>query len=104
MFQLLIDFVFWLLTKIAEIIFTPITMFITGIFPSLGNIITGVQNFLNTYVFDILKWFKMFAINTLAFPNELLSFIVAVFEVLITIHLTMLVYKGIMTIYQKFKP
>lgn len=104
MFQMLIDFVFWLLSKIAEIIFTPITALLTGIFPDLTNIISGVQNFLNTYVFDTLKWFKMFAINTLAFPSELLTFLIAVFEVLITIHLSMLVYKGILTIYQKLKP
>lgn len=104
MFKILVKFIFFIVSKIAELIMTPIIAIVTAIFPDVGNIITNVQYFLGHYVFDTLKWFKMFAINTLAFPEELLAFLISVFSILITLYISMHLYKGIMTLYQKLKP
>lgn len=104
MFKLLVKFLFYIVAKIAELIMTPIVAFITTIFPSLGTIISNVEYFLSHYVFDTLKWFKMFCINCLAFPSELLAFLISVFSILISIYVSMRLYKGILTLYQKLKP
>lgn len=104
MFKILVDFIFYIVTKLAALIMTPIIAVLTGLFPDLGNIISGVKYFLSTYIFDTLKWTKMFLINTLAFPQELLSFLISVFSILMSIYIAMHLYKGVMTLYQKFKP
>lgn len=104
MFELLVKFVFYIISKIASLIFYPITLVLTSLFPDLGDLMDNVKYFLSEYVFDTLQWTKMFLINTLAFPSELLNFLVSVFTILITIHTSMLVYKGVLTIYQKLKP
>lgn len=104
MFKLLVDFVFWLITKIASLIFAPITMLLTRLIPDLGDLVENIQLFFTEHVFNTLQWTKMFLLNCLAFPTDLLYFLIAVFEILITIHVGMLMYKGVMTIYQKFKP
>lgn len=104
MFEILVKFIFYIIAKVAELILTPIVAIITGLFPNVGTLITNVKFFLTTYVFNTLKWMKMFCINTLAFPSELLAFLISVFSILITIYVSMHLYKGIMTIYQKLKP
>lgn len=104
MFNMLVNFIFYILTKISSLIFTPIQMALTGVFPSLDTLIDNVQYFLNTYIFNTLQWFKMFCINTLAFPTELFSFLVSCFTILISLHASMILYKGVLTIYQKLKP
>ena len=104
MFKLLIKFVFWIITNVANIILTPIFAIFEAFVPDLTDIIQNVQLFLTNYVFNTLQWFKMFAINTLAFPLALLEFISNVFSLIIVAYAGMLMYKGILTIYQRLKP
>ena len=104
MFKVLVNFIFWLITKLSSLIFTPIVAALTALFPDLGSIISGVKYFLSEYVFDTLKWFKMFCINTLAFPGTLLDFITSFFMIMISIYTAMLLYKGVITLYNKLKP
>ena len=104
MFKMLVDLIFWIITKIASIIFTPITLLLTNLFPDLGDLIDGVKFFCSEYIFNTLQWTKMFLINVLAFPQELLYFLITVFEILTSIYVSMLVYKGVLTVYNKLKP
>lgn len=104
MFQMLVDLIFWLITSLADLIFSPIIAFLENVFPDLTTLISNVEYFLSTWVFPTLQWVKMVLINTLAFPPQLLSFLIATFSVLVTIYLTMLTYKCIVTLYQKLKP
>lgn len=104
MFKVLVNFIFYIVSKLAEIILTPVVALLTSLFPDLGALITNVKYFLSNYVFDVLQWTKMFLINTLAFPQELLNFLISTFTILITIYISMHLYKGVMALYQKLKP
>lgn len=104
MFKMLVDFIFWIITSIAGLIFAPITALLTRLLPNLGDIIDNVQTFFVDHVFNTLQWTKMFLTNCLAFPQELMYFLISVFEILITLHVGMLLYKGALSIYQKLKP
>lgn len=104
MFEMLVKLIFWVITKISSLILTPVIALLTKLIPDLGNIITNVQYFLSHHIFTTLQWTKMFLINTLAFPTQLLSFLITVFTFLISLHAGMIIYKGAITVYQKFKP
>lgn len=98
MVNLIIKGLFWVVTQLFNIIFTPIFSIIFALFPQLGTFFNHITSFLQlalTYVRSVLA---------LLLIND--SMILAIFDyfvILYTIHITLLAVRFAITIYNKFK-
>lgn len=104
MLQILVNFIFFIVKTISNIIFTPILTLITSFFPDIGDLITGCQYFLSTYVFKACSFVKNMFINITGFPQSLFNFIALYISLKISLHLGMTTYRFILKMWEKFKP
>lgn len=98
MINSIIKGIFYLITKLFDLLLSPILGVIFTLFPSLANYFTYITNFLNmcfTYVRSIL--------SLLLISDTMISALFDYFIILYSIHLTIIAIKFAITIYNKFK-
>lgn len=98
MINAIIKGIFYLITKLFDLLLSPILNVIFTLFPSLSNYFTYITNFLNmcfTYVRSIL--------SLLLINDTMITSLFDYFIILYSIHLTIIAIKFAITIYNKFK-
>lgn len=103
MLDLLIEFVFFIIKTMSNIIITPIQLLLETAFPDLGTLITNCEGWLSEYGFRYLLFAKKSFMNLLAFPQALFSLIIGYIIIKIGLHVSMQVYRFGINIYNKFK-
>lgn len=104
MFQMLIQIVFTIVTKLFSLILQPILSMIMIVFPDLSNITTNMINFLNNYVFDYVSFALKMLENLTQLPHWLVVFLFDYFVIKITLYLTVQAIRFGIVVYNKFKP
>ena len=98
MIKAIITGIFKLITKMFDLLLSPILSLIFALFPSLGDFFTHITNFLSmafTYVRSVL--------SLLLINDTMISALFDYFIVLYSIHLIILAVKFAINIYNKFK-
>ena len=95
MFDMIINVVFWLLARICDIVLLPVTILINNFMPDVSNLILKLEEFLTTYVFDILRFVKSAFMNITGFPQLIWEFILIWISASLIIHGSIPVYKAI---------
>lgn len=98
MIKLLIKGIFWVVTKLFDIIFSPVLSVIFGLFPAVGSFFQHITEFLQlalTYVRTVL--------NLVCINNDMIVAIFDYFIILYSIWLSMLAVRFAVKIYNKFK-
>ena len=103
MFDMIINVVFWLLARICDIVLLPVTLLINNFMPDVSNLILKLEEFLTTYVFDILRFVKSAFMNITGFPQLIWEFILIWISASLIIHGSIPVYKAIISVINKFK-
>lgn len=104
MLQVLVNFIFYIIKTISNLIFTPILALLTAFFPDIGDLIASAQNFLTTYIFDVLRFIKSAFMHTTGFPQTLFTFIASYILLKIGLHVGMTTYRFILKMWERFKP
>ncbi len=98
MINAIIKGIFYLITKLFDLLLSPILSVVFALFPSLANYFTYITNFLNmcfTYVRSIL--------SLLLINDTMITSLFDYFIILYSIHLTIIAIKFAINIYNKFK-
>lgn len=98
MINTLIKGIFWIITQLFNLIFTPVFSIIFALFPSLGAYFNYITSFLQLALTYVRTCLSLLCIND--------SMIVALFDyfiILFTIHTTLLAVRFALKIYNKFK-
>ena len=103
MLDLLIEFVFFIIKTLSNIIITPIQLLLKDAFPDFGTLINNCESWLSDYGFRYLLFAKKSFMNLLAFPQALFSLIIGYIIIKIGLHVSMQVYRFGINIYNKFK-
>lgn len=99
MLNLLVKGIFYIVTKLFEILLSPIISVVTALFPSLGSLFTYISSFTATsltYVRSILK--------LLLISDSMILTLLDYFVILYSIHIIVLAVKFGISVYNKFKP
>lgn len=99
MLSILLNFVFTIISKIADIILLPIIIFLSALIPSFSTFYNSILSFID-YSFTYLLFF----IKLLCIPQPCMLAVLTVATATLTITIGLRTYKLIMTVYQKFKP
>lgn len=94
----LIKGLFYIITKLFDILFSPILSAIFALFPSLGSYFNHITNFL-TYCFTYLRS----VLALLLINDTMISAIFDYFFILYSIYLIALVVRFAINIYNKLK-
>lgn len=98
MINTLIKGIFYVITKLFDIIFSPILSLIFTLFPSLSSFFTHINNFFNmcfTYVRSIL--------SLLLINDTMITSLFDYFIILYSIYLIVIVVRFAINIYNKLK-
>lgn len=99
MLNLLVKGIFYIVTKLFEILLSPIISVITALFPSSSSLFTYISSFTATsltYARSILK--------LLLITDSMIFTLLDYFVILYSIHLIVLAVKFAINVYNKFKP
>lgn len=99
MLNIIIKAIFWVISKIADIILIPITAVLNALLPNLSINLDNIFNYLHTGISYI-----PFILKTIMIPNTCITLVVFVFTSYITFITGIRVYQFIMKIYNNFKP
>lgn len=100
MIKALLNGILSMLTKVVDIVLTPINLLVANIFPNSGYIINQFDNFVNTYLGSSLAWF--FQLLPRLFRNMLaiyLTFVITYYG----IYYSYVAIKKIFEVIQKVK-
>lgn len=103
MFDMIINVVFWLLARICDIVLLPVTLLINAFMPDIRNLILTLEQFLTTYVFNVMRFVKSAFMNITGFPQLIWEFVLIWLASTLIIHGSIPVYKAIISIINKFK-
>lgn len=98
MFNALIKVLFFLITRIFNLIMIPIVAFINALIPNTSQLFTHITAYLTlalTYVRSIM--------NLLLIPDEAVIILFDYFTICITIYYGILAYRFVVKIYNTFK-
>lgn len=98
MINAIIKGIFYLITKLFDLLFAPILSVIFALFPSLSNYFSYITNFLNmafTYVRSIL--------SLLLINDSMITSLFDYFIILYSIYLVVLTIRFAINIYNKLK-
>lgn len=98
MINAIIKGIFYLITKLFDLLFSPILALIFTLFPSLSNYFSYITNFLNmcfTYVRSIL--------SLLLISDTMITALFDYFLILYSIYLTVLTIRFAINVYNKLK-
>lgn len=98
MINLLIKGIFWVITQLFNIIFTPIFSVIFTLFPSLGSYFTHITSFLQLSLTYVRTCLSFLCIN-----DTMILAIFDYFVILYSIHITLLAIRFALKIYEKLK-
>lgn len=98
MINTLIKGIFYLITKLFDLIFSPILTAIFALFPSLSSYFTHISNFL-TYCFTYLRS----VLALLLITDTMITAIFDYFFILYSIYLIVLVIRFAINVYNKLK-
>lgn len=103
MLEGLIQVVFWIITKVADIIMTPITLLFDNLFPSTAETINTIETWLDANLWDKLGFVKQCAIN-LGVPQIIFTFIISYYTIIGTLWAGSRAYIFGYNVYKHFKP
>lgn len=98
MVKLLIKGIFWVVTQLFNLIFSPVLSVVTSLFPSLATYFDYISSFTTTSLTYVRTCLSLLCIND--------TMILAIFDYFVicyTIYLTMLAVRFAVNIYNKFK-
>ena len=99
MFNMLVNLIFTIVAKIADLILSPLILAISSFIPGFGNFLTSILNFLGyglTYFVFILKLFMI--------PKECVQIVITIAFASLSIVAGIRTYSLIVKIYNYFKP
>ena len=99
MLNILINFIFTIISKIGDLILLPIVSFLSAIIPSFSQFYNGILQFID-YAFTYLLFF----IKLLCIPQVCMTAVLTVATATLTITIGIRAYTLIMRVYEKFKP
>lgn len=99
MLSILMNFVFTIISKIADIILLPIIVFLSALIPSFTSFYSSILAFID-YSFTFLLFF----VKLLCIPQPCMLAVITVATATLSITIGLRTYKLIMIVYQKFKP
>lgn len=103
MFNMLVNLIFWFLARICDIVLLPVTLLINAFLPDISNLILKLEQFLDDYVFDMLRFVKSAFMNITGFPQLIWEFILIWVTASLVIHGSIPAYRAIINILNKFK-
>lgn len=103
MLNVLIEFIFYIIKTLSDIIITPIQLLFTNVFPDFSILIENGQSWLSDYGFRYLLFTKKALMNLIGFPQALFSILISYILVKISLHVSMQIYRFSVNIYNKFK-
>lgn len=103
MLNVLINFVFYIVTSLSNIIITPIENLLVNNIPALGDLIINAESFLHNYVFLYTGFIKKMFMNFMLFPQTLMSLILAYFMFKVLVYSSMTLVRFGINVYNKFK-
>lgn len=98
MVKLFIKGIFWVVTQLFNLIFSPIISVITALFPSLGTFFGYISSFTTTSLTYVRTCLSLLCIS-----DDMILAIFDYFVICYTIYLTMLGVRFAVKIYNKFK-
>ena len=104
MLDMLVKFIFTIVTKLFSIIISPIVSVITALFPDFSTITTTIINFLNNQVFDYISFLVHMLENLVFLPHWLLVFLFNYYVIKVTIYVTIQGVRFGLAVYNKLKP
>lgn len=99
MLNILINFIFTIISKIGDIILLPIVSLLSSLIPSFSDFYNGILAFID-YAFSYLLFF----IKLLCIPKTCMTAVFTVATATLAITLGIRAYTLIMRVYEKFKP
>lgn len=99
MFKILINGIFWLITKLAEIIISPFITILTSLFPDLGVAFSHISAF-----FSYSLTYVPFIRDFMLIPTTALTFLFDYFVIKYSIYLAKIAINFSINIYNKLKP
>lgn len=99
MLQTLLNGIFWLVTKLAEVIVLPFIAGITALFPATGTMI----NYITSYISQALKYITAVR-QFVGIPVGIITMLFDYYAIKYSIYLLKLGINFAVNIYNKFKP
>lgn len=99
MLNILINFIFTIISKIGDIILLPIITLLSTLIPSFSSFYNGILSFID-YAFSYLFFF----IKLLCIPKICMTAVLTVATATLSITIGVRAYSLIMNIYRNFKP
>lgn len=99
MLNLLINFIFTIVSKIGDLVLLPVITFLSALIPGFSDFYNGIISFI-----DYGLTYFLFFIKLLCIPQICMTAVLTIATATLTITLGIRTYTLIMRIYKNFKP